>query len=149
MKLYFIIFLLNNIFVNSIYTKIVNTPIFENNQLLKLHHVVILKKTEFEFNKKNYNDIFIVEFGPEKSNINYKNIIMGNNVKGELLVYYFNNINLKDIENGLYTKSSGYYHNKLKKKYKNIYLHVNKWTTQFNIYNHNCRHFSKYLTKSI
>ena len=134
-----------NISYGIFYTKIMNTPIFSN-KLLKYHHIVLLKKTPFIKNQTTYNDIYIVDFIPYG---NVFELILGKKIKGTIRIFYIDKCMASDIYRIILIKKKQ--NNKLKLLYeiKNIdtklFNKLTNWDLSFNIYNRNCRHFSKYI----
>lgn len=138
-------------------TKIINTPIFENFNIIKLHNVVLLHdqcinlNTQINYNinenTKQYKNIYIIDYSPiddiTKPDVLLK-IILGKNINGKVNIFYFDKIEKKDIINQSYKKIPS----KIKLLNKKIYKIIDSWDSSFNLYNHNCRHFSHYFVKS-
>jgi len=147
-------FLYNILFYTCalIKTKIIRTPIFETIPLIKLHDVVlfydITQSNKLIENNYEYKNIYIIDYTPIE-NISQLSVILkmlsGENIKGEVNIFYFDKINKKNIIDQSYKK----FPSKFKKFNKNIYKIVNSWNSSFNLYNHNCKHFSNYFTKEI
>ena len=111
---------------------------------INLHHIVVFKR-------KNHK--YLLDYSP-MSELNIStclNLFLGKNVPGKTRIIYINNENnnkgelIKEwIKNLSANKHSGafptgYY--KLNKIVKN-------WDKSFNLYHHNCRHFSNYVIKN-
>lgn len=135
-------------------TKIINTPIFENFNMIKLHNVVLLNEQYINLNTEDthslhfeYKNIYIIDYSPiediTKPDVLLK-IILGKNINGKVNIFYFDKIEKKDIINQSYKKISS----KIKLLNKKIYKIIDSWDSSFNLYNHNCRHFSHYFVKS-
>lgn len=111
---------------------------------INLHHIVVFKR-------KNHK--YLLDYSP-MSELNIStclNLFLGKNVPGKTRIVYINNENnnkgelIKEWEKKLRKNRQsgrfpiGYY--KLNKMMK-------KWDESFNLYHHNCRHFSNYVIKS-
>lgn len=145
-------FLYNILFYSCalIKTKIISTPIFESIPLIRLHDVVLFYDIPLlTLSKSNeYNNVYIIDYTPIE-NISQLSVILkmlsGENIEGEVNIFYFDKINKKHIVDQSYKK----FPSELKKINKNIYKIVNSWDSSFNLYNHNCKHFSYYFTNEI
>jgi hypothetical protein len=144
-----------NLFIcaySFISTKIIHTPIYENNQLIKLHNVILFQKNKYII-KNNYEDIFMIDFSADEdiSNINIiKKILFGKNIKGKIRIFYFDKISKEDIIKELNNKNQKLCNKNIIKSYDNhIYNIINDWNLTYNLYNHNCIHFSNYFIKSL
>ena len=172
---------------------ILQTPIFNNNKLLNIHHSVGLYK-----NKQDniYKHMYVVDFSPNIPIDNPHNIgklLLGNYVNGKIRVFYFDTMNhdyLVDNFNHIVNISTNRiiitenlcdcnseFHYDIPKYCKTGFakqdlvlngenamfnkaeLHVllqelhmilestNNWDLDFQLYNHNCQHFSKYFIR--
>lgn len=132
-------------------TKIINTPVYGNNQILKLHDIILVKKNKL-INENNLEDVFIIDFSPDEDITNkivIKKLLLGKKINGKIRVLYFDKISKKDISKELNNDAKLCNINLLKLYDKNIYDIIDNWNTSFNLYNNNCKHFSKYFVKSI
>jgi hypothetical protein len=128
------------------YTKIIKTPLYESCKHIRLHDVVLLRNRPFHTNHLLYEDVYIFEFVPI-ANISKINVLvtmfLGNNIPGKIRKYYFSQISHIDIINSKYTSD-----NELQScSDVKVQDKLNNWNCQFNVYFHNCRHFSKYFKK--
>lgn len=141
----FILFFIN-MATGIFYTKIIKTPIFKE-KILNHHHIVLLQKNPFIKNQAEYNDIYAVDFCPIS---NLFDIIIGKKVKAKIRMLYIKKMNTKDIYNitmHLDTNNNNKILSEIKEIDINVYNKINNWDLFFNLYNRNCQHFSKYLTK--
>jgi len=141
-----LLFFFINIAKSIFYTKIIKTPIFKE-KILNYHHIVLLQKKPFVRNQTEYNDIYAVDFCPIS---NLFDIIIGKKVKAEIRMLYIKESNIKDIYNihkDLNNNNNNKFLSEIKKIDINVYNKINNWDLFFNLYNRNCQHFSKYLTK--
>lgn len=132
-------------------TKIISTPIFDNNQLSKFHDIVLFKKNKL-INDFILEDIYCIDFSPNQDITNrdvIKKIILGHNIEGKVRIFYFNKITKEEIAKELDYNQKFCNINIIKSYDKDIYDIINNWNTSFNLYNHNCKHFSKYFVKSV
>uniref|UniRef100_A0A6C0DAE0 Uncharacterized protein n=1 Tax=viral metagenome TaxID=1070528 RepID=A0A6C0DAE0_9ZZZZ len=121
--------------------KIIRTPLYRSIPLIKMHDMVILENPEL-------NNVFVVDFSPvediSKPYVLFR-MFTGNNIKGKLRVFY---VEKKNIINELGKTQKLHDLNEIKNYNMDIYNIINNWNTSFNVYNHNCKDFSKYLIKS-
>ena len=97
-------------------------------------------------------DIFIIDFSPNEDITNkdvIKKLLFGQNINSKIRLLYFDKIKKEDISKELNNNAKICNINLLKSYDKNIYNIINNWNTSFNLYNHNCKHFSKYLVTTI
>jgi len=154
-----IILLLNIISILSIQTKIFTTPIFSFLPKLKLHHIVLVSKND-DTNKNFFasidniiNDVYIIDYTPVE-NINFKNAVklfLGGMIKGKIRIIHMNSVNKNTLIDEWYEKTKLDKLDKLDKlnKLDKLDKIIENWNTDFNIYNHNCQHFGKYLIKEL
>lgn len=113
------------------------------------HHVVLLKPTPFEDNQTEYNDLYAVDFSPNEdiTNLNVAlRIFLGKKIKGKIQVFYVNKYNsstavqpiLNDPENLTSLES-------IKDFDLDVYRKIQDWDPSFQLYQHNCQHFSRYI----
>jgi len=133
-----------------IYTKVIFTPLYKNNHLVKFHNIVLFQKNKIIKNN-NYENIFVIDFVPDEDITNIKTIIkllFGKNINGKIRIFYYNKITKKEIIYELYETNQKLCNKNVMKSYdKNIYNIINEWNSTFNLYTHNCKHFSNYFTK--
>jgi hypothetical protein len=94
------------------------------------------------------NNVYVVDFSPvediSKPDVLFR-MFTGNNIKGKLRVFH---VEKKNIINELGKTQKLHDLNEIKNYNMDIYNIINNWNTSFNVYNHNCKDFSKYLIKS-
>ena len=132
------------------YTKVLKTPIYESFKILQFHDIVLLQEKPFQpaYKSSLYNDVYIFEFVPV-DNISQIHILvqlfLGKNIPGKIRAFYYSQISYTDIVCCNYYKNPlnivTYYNN------DEIQELLNNWPCEFNAYNHNCQHFSKYIMK--
>jgi hypothetical protein len=95
----------------------------------------------------------MIDFSADEdiSNINIiKKILFGKNIKGKIRIFYFDKISKEDIIKELNNKNQKLCNKNIIKSYDNhIYNIINDWNLTYNVYNHNCIHFSNYFVKSL
>jgi hypothetical protein len=140
-------------------TQILRTPVFK---YFKVHDIVVFTE-EKQYLRDEYNNIFIVDFSPCEDITNHKTIqkmVLGKNIRGKINIIYFDRIKKKNIINEYFKgKDNPMLHYELSTHSldsinyhlipKNIYDIIDKWSLSFNIYNHNCKHFSDYFVSAI
>lgn len=111
---------------------------------INLHHIVVFKS-------KNHK--YLLDYSP-RSELNISTclkLFTGKNVPGKTRIVYINdktNNNEDMIEEWVNKLDK----NKQSKSFPIRYCKLNKiikeWDESFNLYNHNCRHFSSYIMKN-
>lgn len=150
-------------------TKIISMPIYNSCKILNLHHVIVFENKHI-LNDENllqpigyYNvyirNIYMIDYSPSNSIINLSTIsklLTGNNCNGKIRIYHFqksNNefsiISDQNLINLWNNKIRNYNQNTINYLDKDVRDIIMHWNTSFNLYNHNCRHFSNYFVKSI
>jgi hypothetical protein len=137
---------------DSIYTRIIKTPIFGFFPNANQHHIVLLTNT----NKKQ--DIYSVDFTPinQSDFSTLFKLAIARNVPAEIRLRHFKNISIFDDNkiiknwnelNKCTWKESIKMTNKVfsnirDSKMKNKIKKIRTWKNEMNLYNHNCQHFS-------
>uniref|UniRef100_A0A6C0B187 PPPDE domain-containing protein n=1 Tax=viral metagenome TaxID=1070528 RepID=A0A6C0B187_9ZZZZ len=133
--------------LQSFYTGIKRTSILPFLPQLKLHDVFIFAH-DYQKSTNTFNNLYAIDFSP-KEELNSLNIIklaMGLSIPGKVRVVHFNTIHSLNFTEEWYEKvkylehSSDMFH---------IYPCIKLWESRFNIYTHNCKHFSYYLQSNI
>jgi hypothetical protein len=151
---------------HSYRTKVFNSAIVSFLPELKLHNVVTVKKEKVKppckFNHKtanfdssiNLNDFYVFDYTPkhQPDALGYVKMFLGYELPGivrvihieksseEKLIEDWHKLAMKNPDYKKYLKKFG------DKRINNI---IEKWKTTFNVYSHNCRHFSAYFSKEI
>ena len=130
--------------------KVIKTPLYRSIPLIKMHDMIVLEKNNPE--PDYYNKIYVIDFSPFED-ISKPEVLIrmftGNNIKGKLRVFYFDKVLKKNIINELAETQIIYDVNMIKKYNMDIYNVISNWNISFNLYNHNCKHFSEYIIKSL
>ena len=124
--------------------EIIGALVFPFLPQINLHHIVVFKR-------KNYK--YLLDYSP-MSELNIStclNLFLGKNVPGKTRIVYINdktNNNRDIIEEWANELDK----NKQSRSFPIRYCKLNKiikeWDESFNLYNHNCRHFSSYIIKN-
>jgi hypothetical protein len=132
--------------------KVFNSAIFSFLPELKLHNVVTVKKEPIEYNE--FNNFYIFDYTPKQQPdaLGYVKMFLGYDLPGIIRVIHIEKSSeeklIEDWHNVVKTNPD--YKNYLNKfgdkRVNNI---IEKWETTFNVYSHNCRHFSAYFSKEI
>ena len=143
-----VLLLLTNVFSIKLFTKVIHTPIYDLNQISALHHIILLKTTEFDVNQREYDDIYAIDFSPIVDITDWKiacKIFLGKKVQGKIRLVYFDKISDKE----LFRESLDKYPMQTIESIKNIdselYYKILNWDPVFQLYNRNCQHFGRYM----
>ena len=149
MKLLQVLLLLTNVFSIKLFTKIIRTPIYELDQICMLHHIVLLKETEFDENQHEYDDVYAIDFSPINDITDWKiacNMLLGKKVQGKVRLIYFDKTNDEELfreslhnQQTLSTEFIKYFDSEL-------YHKIFNWEPSFQLYNRNCQHFGRYIS---
>ena len=136
--------------VAALQTKIFTTPIFPFMSKLKLHHTVLLTKSEDKniLNNNIIDDVYIIDYTPTED-INLKlglKLFLGKKSEGHVRVIHMNTINKTTLVDVWYNETKFIKPTKLDENIHNIIMN---WNTTFHFYKHNCQHFAKYFIKEI
>jgi hypothetical protein len=168
MKLSFLLMFIYN-GVSKFTTKIISMPIYNSCNLLNLHHVVVFENKHvlndenllqpIGYYNVNIHSIYMIDYSPSDSINNLSTIsklLIGNNCNGKIRIYHFQKLNNEfsitsnqNLINLWNDKIRNYNQHTINYLDKDVYDIIMKWNTSFNLYNHNCRHFSNYFVKSI
>ena len=148
MKLLQVLFLVVNTFSAKLFTKVIQTPIFESDSLCAQHHIVLLKETPFIESQSDYSNIYAVDFSPTDDITDTNNawkIFLGKPVKGQIKMVYFDNIDHMTLVSDPSKRANLCPLDSIEKIDRNMYCKIKKWDLMFQLYNHNCQHFGRYL----
>jgi len=135
-----------------LFTKVVHTPIYESGHVCNAHHVVLLKQTSFNEYESEMENVYLLDFSP-CDDINVPSIIckmaMGQKINGKIRLLYLNNCDLSEIirpsmlENQQTKRSL----DEIKRLDRELYNKIHEWDPSFQLYNHNCQHFGRYINR--
>jgi len=133
----------------KIFTKIIHKPIYESMDICNAHHVVLLKKTPFEDHQTEYNDLYAVDFSPNNDITKWNvalHILLGKKVKGKIQVFYVDKCDSSTfIQTILDDPEKLTSVDSIKDFDLDIYRKIQDWDPSFQLYQHNCQHFSRYI----
>lgn len=151
MKIFLFLSLLLCVVSNKFTTKVISTPIYNFVPFAGLHKIVLLKEGKFE-NETNYNNIFAVDFCPSgniRSPFYVKKLLSGKSVEGKIRVFRFSEINHKRLVRELFYDNVDTNNLELLEEIDpELCSIIRSWDTNFQLYKHNCRDFSRYLVKN-
>ena len=148
MKFFSLIFL-SPVF-GRLFTKVVHTPIYEHSHVCNAHHVILLKQTPFNEYESEVKNVYLLDFSPCED-ITVPSIIckiaMGQKINGKMRILYLNKCDLSEIirpsllENRQTKRSLDV----IKTLDRELYDKIRQWDPSFQLYNHNCQHFGRYI----
>jgi hypothetical protein len=149
---------------HSYRTKVFNSAVFSFLPNFKLHATTTLKKEgrlhKYKLLKESIdlsnelNDLYIIDYTPKQQPdaFGYIKMFLGYKLPGIVRVIYIEKTseeNLIEDWNKLVIENPDYDKNLKKIGDKRVNTIIEKWKTPFNVYSHNCRHFSKYFIKEV
>jgi hypothetical protein len=111
---------------------------------INLHHIVVFKR-------KNHK--YLLDYSP-MSELNIStclNLFLGKNVPGKTRIVYINNENNNKevlIKEWIKILSANKHSGAFPLGYYKLNKVVKNWDESFNLYHHNCQHFSNYVIKN-
>jgi len=143
--LFFIFFSATNKYLSCKFEKeIIGALVFPFLPRINLHHIVIFKR-------KNHK--YLLDYSPiSELNIStcFK-LFIGKNVPGKTRIVYINdktNNNEDMIEEWVKKLDKNKQSGKFPIRYCKLNKMIKEWDESFNLYHHNCRHFSSYIIKN-
>lgn len=154
-------------FSHSYDTKVFNSAVVSFLPELKLHNVVTVKKEakienlrilqqhkKKQIESSKLNNVYVFDYTPKQQPdaFGYIKMFLGYKLPGIVRVIYIEKTTKENLiedwyklvmENPDYKKCLTKFGDK---RVNNI---IEKWNTSFNVYSHNCRHFSFYFNKEI
>ena len=130
------------------YTKVIKTPIYNINEVCFQHHIVLLQKTPFYNNQREYKDIFAIDFSPIDDITDWKYVIkllLGKSVDGKIRLAFFHNVDHDMLLSDSINNKTLYPIKMIDDIDKNLYKKITNWDPNFQLYTHNCQHFGRYL----
>jgi len=117
--------------------KIINTPIYPFVPILRLHNIVILEKNDIP--------MYAIDFSPvediTKGQV-IQNLLLGKTIKGKIRIFDLSKIEDKNIKNQAIVDFQ-----ELEKIDPYLASILKVWGSSFQIYNRNCRHFTRFITQ--
>lgn len=139
--------------------KIVNTAIISFLPELKLHNVVLLQKNKENIKAREESkikDVYIIDYTPKQQPdfFGYVKMFLGYETPGIIRFIHLKETTKKTLVEDwfhLAQTSEGNYYKQNRKKLgdKKITEIIDAWPVSFNVYSHNCQHFSEYLIKNL
>lgn len=148
-------------FSHSYHTKVFNSAVVSFLPDLKLHNIVTVKK-ETKLKKiqnktkeiNSFSNVYVFDYTPKQQPdaIGYIQMFLGHKLPGIVRVIYIEKTtkeNLIEDWHKLVMQNPDY--KKCLKKFgdKRVNNIIENWELPFNVYSHNCRHFSSYFSKEI
>lgn len=149
MNLFQVLLLVSSTFARKLFTKIVQTSIFDSDKICNQHHVVLLNKEPFVENQREYSDIYAIDFSPSDDITDTRamwKIFIGKKVKGKVRLIHFDHF----YDDPFFTYPLDELPivpiETLNTIDKEMYRRVMDWDPAFQLYTHNCQHFGRYLS---
>jgi hypothetical protein len=143
----------------SYQVKIVNTAIISFLPELKLHNVVFLQKNKENIKaceESKLKDVYLIDVTPKKQPdfVGYVKMFLGYNIPGIIRFIHLKETTQQTLVDDWVniTEARGcanYEKNRKKLGDKKITEIIDAWPASFNVYTHNCQHFSDYLIKNL
>ena len=145
--LFFVFF--TQVVTKKLFTKVINTSVYDSSNLCSVHHMVLLQEFPFEDHQTKFTDLLMVDFSPS-DDITELDIIgklfLGKKINGKIRIFYVDNYDLTDISETLfsnqYTLCSM---DVIQQIYPDMHERIQKWDPAFQLYTHNCQHFGRYI----
>ena len=140
--------LITHIFSKKLYIKIIHTPIYEPLKLCIFHNIVFMKKTPFNDNHHEYDDVYAIDFSPVDDITDWRialKLLFGKAIKGKIRLIYFDCIDEKLIQKDIMSTKPTISLETIREIDPDIYDKIINWKPTFQLYNSNCKHFSSYL----
>jgi len=136
---------------------LISSPIFHFIPFVKLHHIIMVKKGQNIINwpMDKFRDVYMIDYVPRDSIVDARvclKLLMGKNITGEYRVLHFKHLSKKNLINEWHKRTltdRSYKRTLGRLGSKEICKILDGWSSPFNLYNHNCRHFSNYFIKNI
>jgi hypothetical protein len=131
--------------------KILNTAVLPYFKNLNFHHIVLLKKGKHSaLETRDIKDVYIIDYTPKQQPdiLGYIKLLMGHETPGIIRTVYIKKTNKENITNDWYNEVSKLKYKKTinDRKISNI---LKNWDLSFNLYSHNCQHFSEYFNSTL
>ena len=136
----------------SIQTRIYTTPIFSVLPYLRLHHIILVSKSNDKniFNNPVINDVYILDYSPiENENVKIAlKLFLGKKTKGFVRVIHMDEFKKRTFFEDWKNKTKFY---KYDEGHENKIINkiIQNWDTTFHLYTHNCQHFGKYMIEKL
>ena len=160
--IFFSFILLSPVF-GRLFTKVVYTPIYESGHIwshttfaqlgvCNAHHIILLKQTPFNEYESEVKNVYLLDFSTCED-ITVPSIIckiaMGQKINGKMRLLYLNKCDLSEIirpsllENRQTKRSLDV----IKTLDSELYDKIRQWDPSFQLYNHNCQYFGRYINR--
>jgi len=149
MNLFQVLLLVTSTFARKLYTKVVQTSIFDSDKICNQHHVVLLNKEPFVENQREYSDMYAIDFSPSDDITDPSamwKIFVGKKVKGKVRLIRFDNFCDEPFFSYPLDLLPTVPIETLNNIDKEMYRKVMDWDPAFQLYTHNCQHFGRYLS---
>lgn len=139
---------------------LIGSPIFQFIPFVKLHHIIMVKKGKvgsiiIDESADKFHDVYMIDYVPRDSIVDARvclKLLMGKNITGEYRAIHFKHLSKKNLIDEWHKRTLVDKSYKITLKRlgsKEICKIIDGWSSPFNLYNHNCRHFSNYFIKNI
>ena len=157
--------------LHSYRTKVFNSAIVSFLPELKLHNIVTIKKetklnkfkvfNQFKVKQKNeltkyneLNNLYVFDYTPKQQPdaVGYIKMFLGYKLPGIVRVIHIKKSteeNLIEDWHNIVMSNPDYKKCLAKFEDKRVNNIIEKWDTSFNVYSHNCRHFSSYFSTEL
>ena len=135
-----------------LFTKVVHTPIYEHSHVCNAHHVILLKQTPFNEYESEMMNVYLLDFSPCEDitvpSIIWK-MVLGKKINGKIRLLYLNNCDLSEtfLPSMLENRDTKRSLNVIKRLDRELYNKIRQWEPSFQLYNHNCQHFGRYINR--
>jgi hypothetical protein len=109
-----------------------------------------MKKTPFNDNHQEYDDVYAIDFSPVDNISDWRialKLLLGKSVKGKLRLIYFDRVDKKSIQKDIMSSEPIISFETINDIDPDLYDKIINWKPLFQLYNHNCKHFSRYLSE--
>jgi len=133
---------------------LIGSPIFHFIPFVKLHHIIMVKK-QMGKSVDRFCDVYIIDYVPKDSIVDAGvclKLLMGKNITGEYRALHFKHLSKKNLIDEWHKRTlidTSYKKTLRRLGSKEICKILDGWSSPFNLYTHNCRHFSNYFIKNI
>ena len=142
--------LLTHIFSKKLYTKVIHTPIYEPLKMCRFHNIVLMKKTPFNDDQQEYKETYAIDFSPADNIADWRivlKLLLGKSIKGKLRLVYFDRIDEESMQKDILSREPTISFETIYDIDPDLYDKIINWKPLFQLYNHNCKHFSRYLSE--
>lgn len=149
MKLFGILLLVcRQIWAGKLFIKVVQLPIYDNNQICAQHHIVLLNTVPFEQGQQEYDDVYAVDFSPSNDITDCTvaiQLLLGKTMPGKIRFVYFDHISDDQLFRESLRNRPTAPIQLLEYIDCELYYKIVDWDPVFQLYMRNCQHFGRYL----